>query len=151
MRTLYGDLRRGELDPLPWPESAKQVFLDHQFALQHRHYVSYYAHGDFLLIEHEGTPIGRLYLHHGKPDFLLVDIALSPAWRNRGIGAALIRAAQDTAQRALARSLLLHVEQRNTAARQLYERLGFTIMGETDGQRFEMQWPCRTERAEALS
>ena len=148
MRELYGALRAEELNPLPWPEAAKQAFLDYQFALQHRHYVHYYAPGDFLLIEHGQTPIGRIYLHHGSPDFLLVDIALMPAWRDQGIGTALIRAAQDTAHRASARSLVLHVEQRNSAARRLYERLGFGLSGESDGQRFEMYWPCR---AEALS
>ena len=151
MRALYGDLRAGELDPLPWPESAKQVFLDHQFALQHRHYVRYYAPGDFLLIAHEEAPIGRLYLYHGAPDFLLVDIALSPAWRNQGLGGALIRAAQHAAQQSSARGLALHVEQHNTAARRLYDRLGFTLTTESDGQRFEMHWPCRTEDTGALS
>ncbi len=151
MRQLYGDLRGSELNSLPWPEAAKQTFLDHQFSLQHRHYIRYYVPGDFLLIAHEGAPIGRLYLHHGTPDFLLVDIALSPQWRNRGMGTLLIQAAQDAAAQASARGLALHVEQRNTAARRLYDRLGFMLAGESDGQRFEMHWPCRAELTSALS
>ncbi|WP_266170874.1 GNAT family N-acetyltransferase [Dyella subtropica] len=150
MRELYGELRAGELEALLWPKSAKWAFLDYQFALQHRHYVSYYAPGDFLLIEHRETPIGRLYVHHGKPDFVLVDIALMPPWRGKGIGTALIRAAQDTAQQASARGLILQVEQRNIAARRLYERMGFTLTGESDGQRFEMVWPCCAESIEGL-
>ncbi|WP_266158285.1 GNAT family N-acetyltransferase [Dyella silvatica] len=139
MRALYGNLRASELAPLPWSDEAKQTFLDDQFALQHLHFVRHYAAADFLLIEHRDTPIGRFYLlHEPAEDFLIIDIALLPAWRQQGMGSELIRAAQREASR-LGRGVNLHVDQRNTEARHLYERLGFKIVAE-EGPYQQMSW-----------
>lgn len=125
LRRLYRALRADELAPVPWTDAAKQAFLDDQFALQHRHFVRHYPAAEFLLLQHAGVPIGRLYLLRQRDrDFHLVDIALLPAWRGQGIGAALIRCVQEQACIA-GRAVTLYVDQRNVAARRLYERLGF--------------------------
>jgi ribosomal protein S18 acetylase RimI-like enzyme len=55
----------------------------------------------------------------------MVDIAILPPWRGRGVGGALLRALQDEA-RAAVRPLTIHVERMNPAMR-LYERLGFRL------------------------
>jgi ribosomal protein S18 acetylase RimI-like enzyme len=143
MRELYGTLRASELAPLPWSDEAKQTFLDDQFALQHLHFVRHYAAADFLLIEHEGVPIGRFYLlHEPAEDFLIVDIALLPTWRQQGAGSELIRAAQREAN-TLGRGVNLHVDQRNIGARRLYERLGFSLVAE-EGPYQQMFWQAES-------
>lgn len=140
LRGLYGSLRADELAPTGWPEHAKQAFLDSQFALQHRHYVSHFAPSDFLLIEHAQAPIGRFYLHRSTAEFLLLDIALLPHWRGRGIGGSLIRHAQHQARQAGV-GLALHVEMRNPAAQRFYQRLGLVVAGR-EGMHLRMRWPA---------
>ncbi|AMP00049.1 acetyltransferase family protein [Collimonas arenae] len=142
LTSLYRQLRAAELAPLPWPDAQKHAFIDSQFALQHRHYLTHYPNADFLLIECNGEPIGRLYLSRQMPEFLIIDISLAPGWRNSGIGTALIRHAQTLAENAGA-GLNLHVEQRNDAARKLYDRLGF-IATDTEGFHTGMRWPAST-------
>ena len=139
LRELYGTTRAEELGPVPWPEAFKQSFLDDQFALQHEHFVRHYADADFLVIEHEGQSIGRLYaMRRTDQAFCVVDIALLPAWRGRGLGSALIAQLQDEAQ-AHSRPLLLQVSVHNPAARRLYERLSFVAEGE-EGAHQRMRW-----------
>lgn len=139
LRDLYHLLRADELAQVPWPAAQKAAFLDSQFALQHKHYLTHYSAADFLVIEAEGQPAGRLYLSRQAPEYLIVDISLLPPWRNSGVGSALIRHAQALAAHEGA-TLNLHVEQRNHAARRLYERLGFVATME-EGAHIGMRWP----------
>src|SRR5579859_1257557 len=139
LRELYAHTRADELAHVPWPEAIKRNFLDDQFALQHHHFVTYYSGADFLLIEHGGLPIGRLYaMRQPAQAYSVVDIALLPEWRGRGIGAALIRHLQQEAS-AAGQPLLLQVSVYNPAARRLYERLGFVYDGE-EGAHQHMRW-----------
>jgi predicted GNAT family acetyltransferase len=139
LRELYGVLRAAELAPIPWPEPMKQTFLDDQFALQHQHFVLYHASADFLVIEHHGQPVGRLYVaRQPEQDFHIVDIALLPALRQSGIGTQLIAQLQQEAASAH-RAVTLHVDSHNPAARRLYERLGFVQIDE-EGPYQRMHW-----------
>ena len=129
LRALYASLRADELAPVPWPPEAKAAFVNSQFDLQHRHFVSHFAAADFLLIERHGTPIGRYYLWRAQPYFLIVDIALLPAARQGGIGNALLDWAKQLTQMEAAAGIELHVDERNVGAQRLYARHGFN---ETD-------------------
>jgi len=124
LRRHYQQRRAAEFAPLGWPAAALSAFLDQQFAMQHLHYVRYYADAEFLIVEREAEPVGRLYLLRRAPEHLLVDIGLDPVERGQGLGAALIATAQADAA-AAGRGLRLHVEHGNDAARRLYQRLGF--------------------------
>jgi ribosomal protein S18 acetylase RimI-like enzyme len=66
---------------------------------------------------------GRLYVDRGEAEFLLVDIALLPAFRRRGVGGAALRAILAEAD-AAGVPTIVHVEHSNRA-RSLYERHGF--------------------------
>ena len=139
LRDLYASTRVGEMAPVPWPDIAKRSFLDQQFGLQHQHYLLHFGDSDFLAIEHiERGPIGRYYLQRSAPDHLLVDISLFPTLRGQGVGRALIEASQHHAQ-TLGCGMHLHVQQSNSAARRLYERLGFVNEGE-EGTHHLMRW-----------
>ncbi|MDH5822685.1 GNAT family N-acetyltransferase [Luteimonas sp. RD2P54] len=124
LRLLYAGTRADEFAPLPWPDAVKRAFLDQQCAAQHAHYLAHFADAQFLLLDGPGGPCGRLYLLRRAPEHRLVDISLLPEWRGRGIGGALVAAAQADAA-ALGRGLALHVAHANPGARRLYARLGF--------------------------
>lgn len=129
LRRLYGALRADELAPLAWPDQAKAAFLDSQFSLQHRHFTAVFAAADFLVVEHCGAPVGRLYVDWGPTEALVIDIGLLPSHRGAGLGSALLGWVAGQARRAKARRVTLHVLSHNAAARRLYERLGFRSEG----------------------
>jgi len=141
LRTLYAQTRAVELAPVPWPPEFKQTFLNDQFDLQHRHFISHFGHADFLLIERQGNPNGRLYLLRGTNDFHIVDIALIEATRGQGIGGGLIKHAQIKAG-SLGLGMALHVDRRNAGARRLYERVGFRAVDLNDdsASHLAMRW-----------
>ncbi len=123
---VYGAARAEELAPVPWPEGQKREFLRQQFEAQDHEYRRAYPDGVFSVVELAGTPVGRLYLRHGESDTRIVDLALLPDYRGRGIGSRLLadlaREADETR-----RTLSIHVEAFNTGARRLYERFGFAL------------------------
>jgi ribosomal protein S18 acetylase RimI-like enzyme len=143
LRDLYATTRAEEMASVPWPAQMKRNFLDQQFALQHAHYLQHYADTDFMAIERirnngDVRPVGRYYLQRVAPEHLIVDIALLPDMRGKGLGRILIEASQREAQ-ALGRGMHLHVMQQNVAARRLYERLGFVFTHASE-MYDHMQW-----------
>lgn len=125
LRELFGWSRSEELAQVVWSEDAKAAFLDSQFALQHRHFVHHFADAEFLILRYQGEPVGRLYVLRQKEDWLVIDIGLLPAHRSKGLGSALLMQLLVAARHRGARSIALHVEQRNVRARALYRKLGF--------------------------
>lgn len=129
-KTLYRSFRAEEMAPVPWTEAAKDAFLEDQFRLQHHHFVTHYGDGDFLVVEHEGAPVGRLYLHGDEAGLLVVDIGFLPAVRGRGLGQALLAWVLRRAAERGAPKVWLHVLAHNLPARRLYERMGFVVVDE---------------------
>jgi len=145
LQQLYVSTRWTELAVTGWPDEAKLAFLHDQFRLQRRHYTTYYVDTDFAIIEHERSPIGRLYLDWSAREVRIVDVALLPEWRGQGIGGALLQAVLD---RAGIEDLTatIHVEHVNPAQR-LYQRLGFQFVEER-GPYWLMAWqPPRRQPA----
>jgi ribosomal protein S18 acetylase RimI-like enzyme len=125
---LYGSVREPELAHVPWDEATRRAFVEQQFAAQDAHYREHYPGATLDVIEVDGEPAGRLYVHRGPRDIRIMDIALAPAFRDRGIGTDLLRSLIAEAD-ASGRMLSIHVEG-NNPARRLYERLGFWQAGE---------------------
>jgi ribosomal protein S18 acetylase RimI-like enzyme len=125
---LYASVRALELAHVPWDKATRQAFIEQQFAAQDAHYREHYPGATLDVIEVDGKPVGRLYVHRGGGDIRIMDIALAPAYRGRGIGGELLRSLIAEAA-ASQRTLSIHVEV-NNPARRLYERLGFRPAGE---------------------
>lgn len=126
---VYAAARAEELAQVPWTEAEKRAFLTSQFNAQHHHYQTYYKTASFDVIEQKGQPIGRLYVDRWPNEIRIVDIALLPPYRNQGLGSHLLCQIQAEAQ-AIGKTVSIHVEKYNPAY-QLYNRLGFTKIGET--------------------
>jgi ribosomal protein S18 acetylase RimI-like enzyme len=135
---LYASTRREELAASRWPESMQRAFLAQQHEAQHRHYRGAFATAEWLIVERDSVPVGRLYLDWTGEDVRVIDISLVPEARGRGLGAALLRDLQGQAK-ARGRGVTLSVRQGNPA-RRLYERLGFVPAPGLDNVYDEMIW-----------
>jgi ribosomal protein S18 acetylase RimI-like enzyme len=133
---VYASTRTDELAPVPWTDEQKSAFLAQQFAAQSSHYAIHYADASYDVVLVDGEPAGRLIVDRGTVEMVIVDIALLPELRGRGIGTRLLRPLLEEAA-AAAVPVLIHVE-RNNPAMTLYRRLGFEATGEV-GIYFEMR------------
>jgi ribosomal protein S18 acetylase RimI-like enzyme len=122
---LYASTRREEVAATGWPPEMQAAFLAQQAAAQHSHYSLHFADAEWLIIEREGRPIGRLYLEDLPSDRHIIDIALVPDSRGQGIGGAILEDILEQA-RGLGKGVTIHVE-KNNPARSLYVRLGFEL------------------------
>jgi GNAT superfamily N-acetyltransferase len=137
LAAVYASTRVEELAITGWSDEDKAVFCRRQFDAQSAHYAANYPGASFQVIEHDGQPIGRLYVARWEEEIRIVDITLLPEFRGGGIGTKLLRDLQDEA-RGAAKSLTIHVERFNRAL-QLYQRLGFRQV-EDKGVYLLMRW-----------
>lgn len=133
---LYASIREPEFAYGNWTPQQKEEFLKMQFHLQHTQWMEVYKGSQFDIIEYNHEPAGRLYVFRKQKDIRIVDIALLPEFRGKGIGShylgELMREADEKQK-----TLSLHVEQFNPAMN-LYIRLGF-IKGEEVGPYYYME------------
>jgi ribosomal protein S18 acetylase RimI-like enzyme len=134
---VYASTRAEELASVPWSLEQKAAFLRAQAEAQDKYYRENYVTAEFLVILDNDVPAGRLYVDRWPDEIRLMDIALLPAHRGKGIGTRLLRDLQDEA-RAAAKPLRIHVEKMNPALA-LYERLGFKPV-EDRGVYHLMEW-----------
>ncbi len=135
---LFASTREDEMRLVDWTAPQKAAFLQDQFDKQHRHYLEHYPRAQWLVIEHENTPAGRIYVEQTSREIRLMDLALLPTIRGRGVGTSLMHALLAAADRD-GMPVSLHVEPSNPAMR-LYRRLGF-IEVETRGYYQFMERP----------
>jgi GNAT superfamily N-acetyltransferase len=128
LAALYFSTRAEEVAQTGWPAEIQHQFLAQQFDAQHRHYQRHYADAEWLIIERGGETVGRLYIEEWPSQIRIIDIALVPAARGLGIGAAIFEDTFDVA-RAKGKKVSIHVE-KNNRARNLYLRLGFELIAD---------------------
>jgi ribosomal protein S18 acetylase RimI-like enzyme len=136
-RYIYGTTREEEMRLVPWTDQQKAEFLDMQFHAQKTHYEDAYPTCEFLVIELEGKPIGRLFIDRLEDEIRLTDIALLPEYRARGIGRMLLDEILAEGQQT-GKKVTIYVEH-NNPARHLYDRLNFTHI-DTNGVYHLMEW-----------
>jgi GNAT superfamily N-acetyltransferase len=134
---LYCSTRADEMAAWGLDESQQKAFLDLQFSARERHYDIAFAGAEHSIILCDDHPIGRMLVYRTEREIRLVDIALLPEHRQHGIGASLIQALLEEA-RLSCKTVTLHVGKLSRAAR-LYERLGFSVIGDTGGS-YKMEW-----------
>lgn len=137
LERLYISTRWEEMQQAPWSDEQRTNFLKFQFNAQHDHYMKYFSDASFDIVLKKNKPIGRLYLDRRNDEIRIVDIALLPEYRGKGIGSQLLK---DVMQEAQEKAILvrIHVEHNNPAMR-LYERLEFKKIDE-EGVYWLMEW-----------
>ncbi len=138
---VYAATRQEELLVTGWSEEFKAQFLHQQFDAQHRFYQENFADAAFNIVLRGVEPIGRLYVQRTAEEICVIDIALLPPHRGRGIGSGLLGPILREAD-ASDRPVRLHAEQNNPVLR-LYARLGFRQIGE-HGPYFHLERLART-------
>jgi GNAT superfamily N-acetyltransferase len=134
---LYASSRAEEMAGLPWDQDQRDSFMQMQFAAQQQDYKRRFPDGDHRLLLVDGEPAGRVYLARSGKEIRILDIALLPEHRNKGIGTGVIKGLLDEAARTQ-RPIRVYVEQFNPAMR-LFERLGFSKT-EDIGSHFLLEW-----------
>jgi ribosomal protein S18 acetylase RimI-like enzyme len=138
---VYSSTRADEMAAWGWNEAQQDAFLKMQFKAQQRAYEWQFPGAEYSLIILDGERAGRMIVVRTEQELRLTDIALLPEYRNAGAGTFLVHDLQAQA-RAAGLPLRLRVLKTNVAARRLYERLGFTLTGESDVN-FTMEWQQR--------
>lgn len=137
LRELYASTREQEMAVVPWTDDEKQAFLGQQFHAQHTFYQDQFSDAEFSLVLLNGEPGGRLYLDRREDEIRVIDIALTPEHRGKGLGGKLMRNVLDEAG-SDGKAVRIHVERNNPALR-LYDRLGFEHV-EDQGPYLLMEW-----------
>ena len=134
---LFVSVRMDEFSALNWSPAQLEPLLRVQFAAQSQSYASAFPQAAHEIICLGQEPVGRMIMDDSAEAMHLVDIALIPACRGRGLGTTLIRKLQAQCT-VLRKPLRLHVAGSNRAIN-LYERLGFVAAADTEMYRF-MEW-----------
>ena len=98
--------------------------MRHQFQAQTVGYREQFPAARFDIIEFAGTPIGRIVVDRSATMVHIVDQAIVPELRGRGIGTAVMRSFMDEAA-AHGLPVCLEVGDSNDPSLRLYLRLGF--------------------------
>lgn len=136
---LYASTREEELAAVPFTPEQRAAFLAQQFDAQSRHYATAYDDASFDVVEVDGHAAGRLIVARSAAELRIVDVALMPEHRGRGLGARILAwVLADADARGVPTTL--HVEPHNRAQR-LYHRLGFRPVGPQDGAHLRLERP----------
>ena len=94
------------------------------------------------IISHLGTKVGWLEVERRSQEFYLAGIYLLPEHQGDGLGSALIMEIMREASEQRV-PVALQVLKVNPRAQALYEKLGFTVTGETETS-YTMRWRTNT-------
>ncbi|MBR6069591.1 MAG: GNAT family N-acetyltransferase [Ruminococcus sp.] len=110
----------------------------------------FFGGGDVIYVAvSDGEVVGYISVEV-YPDYVyLDDLSVTEAFRGMGIGTKLIKFAERYAADSSVSSAALHVERTNTAARYLYQRLGYAVTDE-DESRLKMTKHIRKGRTDVL-
>ena len=120
------------------PPDVFQQLMAHQFQAQTVSYRAQFPQARFDIIELDGRPIGRIVVDRPGDRLHLIDQAIVPDLRGRGIGTAIMRALMDEAA-ARRVPITLEVASSNDPSVRLYLRLGF-VPTETAQPYIELAW-----------
>ena len=134
---LYATTRADELNQTGWDAVTKAAFVKMQFNSMRQGYAAMFPDARFDVILFQQKPAGRLVVNRTDHEIRIVDIALLPAFRSRGIGTFLLQQLFSEAGRD-GKPLRLHVLKSSGAAH-FYERLGFR-RGVEEGPYLKMEW-----------
>jgi ribosomal protein S18 acetylase RimI-like enzyme len=122
----FASTRTEEMALTGWSAEQQETFLRMQYEAQRRSYQMQLPEAKYWVVRCDGSAVGRLIIDGTSEEIHIVDIALLPVFRKRGIGSILMEAIIKEASQD-GKTVRLHVERFNPALR-WYERLGFSVI-----------------------
>lgn len=128
---IFFSTRRDEFALLGWSGEQLKHFLRMQHDFQKKSYAAQFPANETFVVKAGGKNAGSLIVWRSADAIRLVDIALMPEFRGRGIGRRIIENLITEAE-ASGKKVTLSVLRTNEKAFSLYRRLGFAVTGEDD-------------------
>jgi ribosomal protein S18 acetylase RimI-like enzyme len=128
---LYQASRAPELKAVGWTEEQISDFCQMQYRILTTQHAKTYAGAIDEIVQRGDRRIGRLKVLESDERLLLVDIALMPEFRGRGIGTKLLE--QLTNRACTTRKPVVLHALITSPARRLYERMGFQTVASENG------------------
>jgi ribosomal protein S18 acetylase RimI-like enzyme len=128
---------RPDLGALPVPRSVIEGIARHQQQLQVNEYAQRYPAAETWLLTDGKGAVGRVVLDWTSDTLRVVDLAVAPHARRRGVARTVLAALQDACLGQ--RTMTLRVRCENSAARALYAACGFAVV-QDDGATLELAW-----------
>ena len=111
--------------------------MEQQYDSQHRFYFARYDKAQYGIIQWTDKAIGRLYVDYSDDEVRVLDIAILPDFRGRGIGRIVMTGlCLEAATRRKPVRLCVHYLSR---ALRFYRQLGFLQIG-VEGPSYVMEW-----------
>ena len=137
---LYASSRADELSRSGWATPQQRSFFRMQAQNQELYFQRHYDHLDRRTICINGFSAGRLLVDRPSHAITIIDLALLPAFRGRGVGSLLIRC---LLEEAVEQDLPVHVDlAKGSASLATCERLGFRYADDL-GDRWHLVWTPR--------
>ena len=88
--SVYASTRADEMRLANWDTRQIEAFLRMQFGAQLAFYAEHYPNARYQIILLDGQRAGRLYTDWWASEIRIMDIALLPEYRGRGIGSTVL-------------------------------------------------------------
>lgn len=135
---LFCESRPAEFALLQLDPAGFEQLMRFQFHAQTVTYRANFPDARFDIIERDRAPIGRIVVNRPGTMLHIVDQAIVPELRNRGLGTAIMKALMDEAT-GNGLPVRLKVASTNDPSMRLYRRLGFVPI-RTEPLSIEMEW-----------
>ena len=137
---LFKSVRAPEFAIAALPAAQLDMLLTMQFKAQTGAYETGYPGSRHSIVLSGETPIGHIWVDRDSAGYRLIDIALVPDCRGRGIGSGLLRQLIGDAE-AAGVALRCSVAVSNTGSLRFHQRLGFCITSQ-DPVYYELEYPA---------
>lgn len=117
----------------------RDTLLRQQLLGQIAGYRAQFPQARYEILEMGGRPVGRLIVERGAEALHIVDLAIMPEWRSRGIGARLLRELAHEASMAHM-PVRFHSFLHNEDGNRLFHRLDFIPIAHTE---LQILWESR--------
>jgi ribosomal protein S18 acetylase RimI-like enzyme len=145
---LFCNSRLPEWSLVTLDPAVRDQLMRHQFVAQTSSYLQQFPAARFDIIELDGCAIGRIVVDRPGAIIHIVDQAIVPGLRNRGIGTAIMRALIDEAAEA-GLPVQLEVADNNDPSMRLYLRLGFVPIEEVPFY-IRLEWTPASEQPNVI-
>ncbi len=147
--TLFAATAQAQFASLGFAPQQLQPLLAMQFRARQADYARQFPNAlDMILLTADGTPVGRHLIERRTASYRGLDLAVLPAFQNRGIGTWTLRQVQ---QLAALEGVPFHLRVlRTNPALRLYERLAF-LRTSSDDVSYEMEWTARQHAGDAAA